>query len=57
MIVAWQFIAWNDAPAKTRPGGYGVMLLPLAHDSPMLLDGPMKYLDVLSQGLTIHTVP
>jgi hypothetical protein len=32
------------------------MLIPLAHDSPMRFEGPMKYLEAVSPGVTIHTV-
>src|ERR1700757_1648440 len=45
------------APAKTRPGGYGVKVRPLAQDWRMRFHGPMKNLYPISPEVTVHTVP
>src|ERR1700760_2056810 len=45
------------APAKTRPGGDGVMVLPPAQGWRMRLHGPMKNLYPISPRVTVHTVP
>jgi hypothetical protein len=42
---------------KTRPGGHGVIVLPLAQNWRMRSRSPMKNLYPLSPRITVHPVP
>jgi hypothetical protein len=42
---------------KTRPGGHGVIVLPLAQNWRMRSRSPMKNLYALSPLITVHPVP